>query len=94
MLYIFNDIEFKTRKNKKREKSPIRIKKINPGKKKKLKYAKLQQLIPVNLIQEKERFFKNNFQYNPQFIYSFERLKFPVRIISTKSHILLYYNWH
>lgn len=52
---------------------------IVSSKKKKRKFAKLQEMVPLNLKQEKENFFDNNFEYNPQFIYSFERLRFPVR---------------
>jgi len=54
--------------------------------KKRKKFAKLEQLVPVNLEVERERFFRAKFKYNPQFVYSFERLKFPVVLInSTKS---------
>ena len=54
----------------------------NKKKKKKKKTATLEQLIPLNLNTEKENFFKAETKYNPQFIYSFERIKFPVGYIN------------
>lgn len=60
-------------------------KQIQSCKKKRKKFAKLGQLVPVNLEIEKERFFRSRYKYNPQFIYSFERLSFPVELTSTKS---------
>lgn len=60
-------------------------KQIQSCKKKRKKYPKLKQMVPINLEIEKERFFRSRFKYNPQFIYSFERLSFPVKVTSTKS---------
>lgn len=67
----------------KKTKSISQLKKLKTqtsGKKKRRKLAKLEQLVPLNLSQEKERFFASDFKRNPQFIYSFERLRFPVEI--------------
>lgn len=47
----------------------------------KVKTAKLEQLKPLNLNQEKKKFFELKGKYNPQFIYSFEKLSFPVTFI-------------
>ena len=66
---------------------------------KKLKITSLKQMVPINLKQEKEQFFKKKFYYNPQFLYSFERLRFPVIlkkkiiILSIKLLILPFFNW-
>jgi hypothetical protein len=48
----------------------------------KVKTAKLEQLKPLNLNQEKKKFFELKGKYNPQFIYSFEKLSFPVTLIN------------
>lgn len=67
----------------KKSKSISNLKKLKTQtstKKKKRKLAKLEQLVPVNLGDEKERFFASDFKRNPQFIYSFERLRFPVNV--------------
>ena len=45
----------------------------------------LQELIPLNLFKEKEKFYAMNHKYNPQFVYSFDRLKPPYK----RPHILL-----
>lgn len=52
--------------------------------KKKKKGPTLQELIPLNYLSEKEKFYKMNCKYNPQFTYCFDKLKCPYK----RPHVL------
>jgi hypothetical protein len=82
ICFIHNNKEYGTYKDtylENRHSKAKYEKEITTNKKKKLKKARLEQLVPENLEVEKERFFRSKCKYNPQFIYSFEKLRFPVR---------------
>ena len=53
-------------------------KKIKRFKKKKKKFSKLTDLVPINLDEEKRKFFEQDCNYNPQFIYNSENIKFKI----------------
>lgn len=74
------DSKFKNKESPGYEKDNITLKEENGVVvKKKKKGPTLQELIPLNYLSEKAKFYQMNLKYNPQFIYSFEKLKWPYK---------------